>query len=274
MARIAAMTGYRPAWRFDPEDLDAFPYPALDLQREVGYVPLLTSTGCPFSCAYCASRYLAPKRQLRRPETVAAEIRFWHEAYGINDVVFYDDALLIRPERHIIPILSAVIEMGLNVRFHTPNAVHIREIDDPLATLMRRSGFETIRLGLETTAFDDRSALDRKVDAQQFLAAVTCLRRAGFSPHQLGAYLLAGLPGQRISDVEQSIRTVRQSGITPVIAHYTPIPHTPMWAAAVAASRYDIAADPIFTNNAVFPCRTEGFSWEVLTRLKQMAQGE
>jgi hypothetical protein len=39
---------------------------------------------------------------------------------------------------------------------------------------------------------------------------------------------------------------VKQAGVTPVIAHYTPIPHTPMWDDAVAASRYDLESDPIF----------------------------
>jgi hypothetical protein len=162
----------------------------------------------------------------------------------------------------------------MTVRFHTPNAVHIREITGHLAELMLRSGFETLRLGLETTSFDSRTALDRKVDEAQFRSAVACLLGAGFEKRQLGAYLLAGLPGQPVADVERSILAVKESGITPVIAHYTPIPHTRLWPLAVAASRYDIAADPIFTNNAVFPCMSEGFSWETLTRLKNLARSE
>ena len=274
LAWIEAITGYRAALRFDPEDLDAHPYPAFDLQRVVGYVPLLTSRGCPFSCAYCASRILEPRRRVRRPDRVAGEIRFWHEAYGVTDFVFYDDALLVQPEHHIVPLLKGVVDSGMAVRFHTPNAVHIREISEPLAALMRRSGFETLRLGLETTAFESRTALDRKVAAGEFQRAVACLLGAGFERRRLGAYLLAGLPGQPVADVERSILTVKESGITPVIAHYTPIPRTLLWPAAVAASRYDIEADPVFTNNAVFPCMSEGFSWETLTRLKTLARTE
>lgn len=273
-AWIEAFTGYRAGLRFDPEDLDAYPYPALDLQRAIGYVPLLTSRGCPFFCAYCASRYLEPRRRVRRPQQVTREIRFWYDTFGVTDFVFYDDALLVQPERHIVPILKGVVDSGITVRFHTPNAVHIREITGPLAELMLRSGFETLRLGLETTSFDSRTALDRKVDEAQFRSAVACLLGAGFEKRQLGAYLLAGLPGQPVADVERSILAVKESGITPVIAHYTPIPHTLLWPLAVAASRYDIAADPVFTNNAVFPCMSEGFSWETLTRLKNLARSD
>jgi radical SAM superfamily enzyme YgiQ (UPF0313 family) len=105
----------------------------------------------------------------------------------------------------------------------------------------------------------------------EFRQAATYLREAGFGAGRVGAYLLAGLPGQDISGIEASIAVVKQAGITPVIAHYTPIPHTPLWEQAVAASRYDLEADPIFTNNAIFPCMSETFSWEVLTRLKNLA---
>jgi len=271
---IEAFTGFRPQWRFDPGDLDAYPYPAVDLQRTIGYIPLLTSRGCPLACAYCASRYLEPRHRTRRPDSVVEEIRFWYDRHGVTEFVFYDDALLIHPERHIVPILKGVIATRRPVRFHTPNAVHIREIDGRLADLMIRAGFETLRLGLETTVFDRRWALDRKVDERQFREAAACLRCAGFNKERLGAYLLAGLPGQPISDVERSILTVKESGVRPVVAHYTPIPHTALWPAAVAVSRYDIASDPVYTNNAVFPCMPEGFSWEALTRLKNLARGD
>jgi len=70
--------------------------------------------------------------------------------------------------------------------------------------------------------------------------------------------------------VESSIRVVKESGITPILAHYTPIPHTRMWPEAVAASRYDLEADPIFTNNALWPCRPDGFSWEIAASLKRL----
>ena len=202
---------------------------------------------------------------------MVAEILHWHRNHGVIDFAFYDDALLVNARRHIIPILEDLIRRDLKVRFHTPNAVHIREITQLTADLMFAAGFETIRLGLETTAFDKRSNLDHKVNAREFSRAVACLRQAGFSRNQIGAYLLTGLPDQSLEAVEASIRVVRQAGITPVLAHYTPIPHTSLWHQATVASRYDLDSDPIFTNNALFPFRQETFSWQTLTHLKQLA---
>ncbi len=270
---VARYTGWSPPSRFDPHDLNSLSWPVLDLEHRLAHVPVMASRGCPFQCAYCASHRLQPRMRHRSPGSVLAEIAHWYHQHGVRDFAFYDDALLVEAERIIVPLLEGVIDAGLKVRFHTPNALHIREVTGPLARLMLRAGFHTMRLGLETTAFDRRQTMDRKVTEKEFLRAVGYLRAAGFRPEQVGAYLLAGLPGQDVSAVEASIAVVRQAGITPIIAHYTPIPHTPMWAAAVAASRYDLEADPIFTNNAIFPCQSESFSWAVLTRLKNMARG-
>jgi hypothetical protein len=81
-----------------------------------------------------------------------------------------------------------------------------------------------------------------------------------------------GLPGQEAPAIAQSIATVKRAGITPVLAYYSPIPGTALWDRAVASSRYDLAADPLYTNNAVLPCRREPFNWRWLSELKQLAE--
>jgi len=268
----AEYTGQAVPPRFNPDNLDTYPYPAFDLRPAVGYIPLQTSRGCPFKCAYCASGFLNPRRLRRSPPAVVREIAHWHRLRGVRDFAFYDDALLMEAEQHAVPLLEGIIATGLELRFHTPNALHIRNISDETAVLMFRAGFTTLRLGLETTALDQRDQLDWKVTASEFKRAVACLQRAGFTADQIGAYLLVGLPDQDEAAIEASIRTVLDSGITPIPAYYTPMPHTSLWEAAVSASRYDLAADPIFTNNAIFPCRREGFSWSLITRMKALVQ--
>jgi hypothetical protein len=65
---------------------------------------------------------------------------------------------------------------------------------------------------------------------------------------------------------------VKESGLTPVPAYYSPIPHTALWEKAVAASRYDLESDPIFTNNAIMPCQKEPFSWQNISNIKKAAE--
>ncbi|MGD2186279.1 MAG: radical SAM protein [Desulfobacterales bacterium] len=259
--------------RFNPQKLDTYPYPALDLQNRINYVPLLTSKGCPFKCTYCASHFLNPKQMQRSPASVLDELKFWQKSYQAIDIVLYDDAFLVNAEQHAIPILEKIIQADIKLRFHTPNALHIRGINDQTARLLFRAGFKTIRLGLETAEFDHRETIDCKVAENDFKRAAGYLKEAGFDSQQVGAYLLMGLPGQQLTAVENSIRAVQETGITPILAYYSPIPHTAMWQKAVAASRYDLEADPIFTNNSIIPCQPEAFNWENITALKKLASG-
>jgi radical SAM superfamily enzyme YgiQ (UPF0313 family) len=268
---VGEYTGFSVNTKFDPDDLDTYPYPAFELQKKIAYIPLQTSKGCPFACKYCASRYLNPKRMVRNPESVVEEIKCRHEKYRVEDFVFYDDALLVDAEKHAVPMLEGIINAGIKVRFHTPNAVHIREISNQTARLMLRAGFKTLRLGLETTSLDIRNELDKKVTVSEFTRAVTCLKEAGFNKKMIGVYLLAGLPGQQTGFIENSIQSVKQTGATPILAYYSPIPKTVLWGRAVAASRYNLESDPLFTNNAILPCQNEPFSWQTISHLKKLA---
>ena len=269
---VGDITGFSVTTKFAPNDLDTYPYPAFELQRKITYVPLLTSRGCPFACKYCASYFLNPKRMVRNPESVVEEIRYWHEKYSVEDFVVYDDAFLVDAENHAVPMLQEIVNAKFKIRFHTPNAVHIREISRKTARLMFQAGFKTLRLGLETAAFENREEIDQKVTAVEFKRAISCLKDAGFNKNLIGAYLLTGLPGQKMKSIEDSIKTVQQNGITPILAHYTPIPHTALWKKSVASSRYNLESDPIFTNNTIFPCHNETFSWKTISYLKNLVK--
>ena len=252
------------------EGLDRLPYPAFDLQNSIPYVPVLTSRGCPFSCEYCASSYLEPRLRRRSSGHVLGEIEFWHQVHGVKNFPFYDDALLVNAENHAYPLFEKIIESGMELNFHTPNAVHVKAVTQKAADLMFRAGFKTIRLGLETTDFSVNRSHDVKVAKDDFFLAVHHLKSAGFLKNQIGAYLLCGLPGQNLDDVEASMALVSRAGVLPVLAFYTPIPHTPMWEEARAASRYDLDKHPVFTNNTLFPCVHSEKALAHISRLKNL----
>ena len=158
--------------------------------------PLLTSTGCPFQCSYCASSILADFSQ-RSPEEVLREVLDFHEK-GVTDFAFYDDALLINSDTHLKPLLRKVIAEGLHVRFHTPNGLHARFIDQELAGLMKQAGFTTIRLSLETINEERQKNSGAKVLSEDVERAVSALWNAGFTKKDVGVYIMYGLPGSGI----------------------------------------------------------------------------
>jgi len=244
-------------------------YPAFDLYPQLNYVAVATSRGCPLRCTYCASPFLTQGFFRRDPFEVADEIEYWTGKYRINNIAFYDDALLIEPLRHIIPILKEIIKRGIHCNFHTPNGLHIKEIDEEAGSLLFRGGFKTIRLGFETSDEAMQLETGEKVDNQAFKRAVKHLRRAGYSGEEIGVYVMAGLPEQRVGQVEDSIAFVKEAGAKPILVEYSPIPHTPLFEKAKKMSQFDLENEPLYHNNSILPCQWEGFTMTDFKRLKE-----
>jgi radical SAM superfamily enzyme YgiQ (UPF0313 family) len=246
----------------------SWPYPAFDLYSDLAYVCLLTRCGCPFSCTYCAASKLAPAFLSRPPQEVVKEIHHWWIRSGVRDFALYDDALLVRPRQHILPLLQELVSRGMPLRFHTPNALHVREIDEEVARCLFFGGFKTIRLGLETAEEALQVETGGKVGNEDFRRAVKYLKQAGYDGREIGAYLIAGLPGQRVEEVEESIAFVKENGARPILVEYSPIPGTPLFEKAKQGSSFDLQNEPLFHNNSILPCRSERFSWADFRRIK------
>lgn len=251
---------------------DALPAPALDLIAHPTYAPIIAGRGCPFRCPYCASHLLQPHWERRSTEAIFREILKWNQEHGIVDFAFYDDALLLKTEESFKPALERICREGLHVRFHTPNALHIRALTAEWCALLYESGFTTIRLGLETTRADRQREWGGKVETRMFLSAVKHLLAAGFSPKQIGVYLLCGLPGQNPEEVAEAIQVVREARVQPYPTEYSPVPGTALWPAACASSPYDLAKEPLYHNNTFFACRRPEFTYSDLLYLKDLAR--
>jgi len=254
------------------EKLEPFlPYPAFDLLTKIDYVCLLSSSGCPFKCPYCASPYLSPHFLKREPLDLFEEVLFWHKKYHVKDFAFYDDALLVDAENNICIFSEEVVRNNLDLRFHCPNGLHITYIDKNTADLLYKAGFKTIRLGLETSDTKLHRDLGKKFYEGEFEQAVTNLKKAGFTTNQIGVYVLIGLPGQTCDQVADTIKYVGKAGAMPYLSEYSPLPFTKMWKEAVKVSKFDLRAEPLFHNNTIFPC-WNGESLEKVSTLKNMAQ--
>jgi radical SAM superfamily enzyme YgiQ (UPF0313 family) len=244
------------------------PYPCYDLYPRLDSISMSTSKGCPFQCSYCASQFIDKDFFRRDPQDVVQEIEYWTTRYGVRNIAFYDDALLIDPCTHLVPILKGLSSRGIRCNFHAPNGLHIREIDEEVADLLFRSQFKTIRLGFETSNENEQMETGGKVTNQEFHAAVRNLRKAGYSPEEIGVYLLVGMPGQRVNEVEESIAFTKDVGARPILVEYSPVPGTPLFSKATAMSSFDLKNEPLFHNNSILPCQWEGFTLADCRRLK------
>ncbi len=251
-----------------------FLYPDCSFMSLKKFIPILTSRGCPLKCSYCASSLLYSGFIQKNPFEIADEIELLVKNDGAVDFVFYDDALLVNAQHHLIPLLNEVLNRDLHVRFHVPNGLHIMHIDCRISELMIKTGFKTIRLGLEFSDPDLLRETGSKVSRDEFVRASAVLKDAGFSSREVGVYLLAGLPEQHHQTVYDSIRFVQDQGLRPYVAEYSPVPGTKLWEKAVTCSSFPISDEPLFHNNTLLPCQWEKFTLSDLDFLKRESRKE
>jgi radical SAM superfamily enzyme YgiQ (UPF0313 family) len=256
----------------DPGNLDSFPYPAFDLLPYLDQVPLMTSRGCPYRCSYCASHILNSGFKIRDPIRVVDEIEFWRRNFNVTNFSFYDDALLVDAKERAVPMLKEIIRRKIDCSFHCPNGLHIRGINEEVSILMFRSGFRTLRFGLETAQVERQRETGGKVTNEEAADAVEHLKRAGYKGDEIGMYLLCGLPYQTFEEVRDSIAFVKSFGSKPIITEFSPIPGTDIWNDAVKCSPFPIAEEPLFHNNTLMPCRWEGLTYDMYGELKKLAR--
>jgi radical SAM family protein/B12 binding protein len=230
------------------------------------------NTGCPLHCDYCASDLINPTFSSGNPDEAFTLVWNLYQKRGIRHFGFYDDALLVNKEKMLLPFLERVVQSGIPLSFYTPNAVHVRYIDEESALLMKRAGFQEIRMGFESASNEFHLLHDHKFSTMQFHDSIQMLLRAGFTKKELPVYILAGLPWQHADEVESSIRIAAEAGVSVSIAEYSPVPGTAMWEDAVKASDLPLAEEPLYHNNLFFPTEWSGQTRDDLQRLKLLAR--
>lgn len=248
------------------------PWWTLSLHDNATFSAVRANRGCPYHCTYCASNVLSPTFTPRTRDEIAAELlALWR--LGVREVAFYDDALLVGAEENLFPAIAEARKKGADISFQTPNGLHARLLTEGTARKMVELGFKGFRLALETVDRERAKATGGKVYGEELGAAVRGLLGAGALPSSIGVYLMMGLPGQTVAEVEEGIAFVRKLGVRPYLSEYSPIPKTAEWEKALTAQSVTGGMDPMWTNNSLYLTNMGGWSEETLLHLKKAARG-
>jgi radical SAM superfamily enzyme YgiQ (UPF0313 family) len=248
-----------------------FPFPLHELHRGMNFFSVLTRRGCPYSCSYCASGILSDDFTQRNRDSIVQELLHYTDVLQTKNIAFYDDALLVDSKNHIIPLLEEVEKKCPDLTFHLPNGIHAGLITKRVAELLFHTGFRTIRIGFETANREMQLKTGRKITNMHYIRSVQYLREAGFPRKSIGTYVMAGLPGQKSKDVEESIDFVYKAGGNPHLSYFSPIPGTKIWPEAVRRSIFSIEKEPLLQNNSVFILGQRSFSETIIEELKGRA---
>ncbi len=234
-------------------EIDSLPVPDRSFINRAEYFGevLLTGRGCPFNCAYCASRNIwGRKVRMRSVGSIVEELQILRQsaesaaptgsASGSNRhgeepfdprpgrwvVKVVDDTFTVNRKR-TLELLDEIIAAGLNC-FEFTGGVRADTLDETLVAKMRQANFRRVTLGVESGSPRILKMIRKGETNEDVKRAIKLLRGAGIRSH---AFFMIGLPDETLEDVELSKKLIRDIHPDHVeINMVTPYPGTDIFA--------------------------------------------
>jgi anaerobic magnesium-protoporphyrin IX monomethyl ester cyclase len=197
-------------------DLDALPDPAwhlvdMDRYREAWLgahgrfsLNLASSRGCPYRCNWCAKPINGNRYRVRSPQRVAAEMLRLKQRFQPDHIWFTDDIFALSA-RWASEFAAAVEGLHAQIPFKMQSRCDLMTRDAVGA--LRRAGCEEVWMGAESGSQQVLDAMDKDLRVEEVHAARKNLRAHGI---RACLFLQFGYPGESWSDIESTVRMVRE----------------------------------------------------------------
>ena len=225
------------------DDLDELPFPArhlLPLKRyfEIGegfiitrrkpFTPLITSRGCTAQCTFCPVHATwGGKWRARSAYSVLDEIEHLVQTYGVKEVHFDDDNLVLN-KRRAQKIFEGIIDRELDIVWTVPTGLALWAVDDELLRLMRESGCYKLYVAVESG--DEQilhNVIRKPLNLKKIKPLVRTMRKLGI---EVETFFVVGMPGETDESLQRTFQFARE--LDADATHYffaNPMPGTRLW---------------------------------------------
>lgn len=199
------------------DDLDQLPFPARHLIDMNDYrrtrlgdraiTPLITSRGCPYRCAFCASSHFwGTKVRMRSVNAILDELEEIYHRYQFNAVAFLDDTFNLFPGR-VIELCRGIRERNLDLWWWCLSRPDLLLRNEEMVKEMVRAGAKSIFIGVESPRQETLQALNKGIKVEETIETVEMLKRNGLEIH--ASYILGGLD-DTVESIRETIQFAKQ----------------------------------------------------------------
>jgi radical SAM superfamily enzyme YgiQ (UPF0313 family) len=219
-------------WPITSKDFSSPDLRLLSIDRYLSWTrsyPLLTQTGCNFSCNFCTSimpSTIQKKEFLRPIDDIIVEMG---NALELGFDQFFMSANTFTSSKQFCnELCRTIITNGFSNKASWVCMTRVELIDSQLLSIMKRAGCKNISYGVESSGVDQWRKLNKGLwNKKTVKRAFNLTKKAGI---ETTAYIMVGAPEQRNNDVEGMIGLLRD--IDPeyrVLSFFQPFPGTPYW---------------------------------------------
>ncbi len=198
-------------------NLDCLPFPArhlihMDDYRRMKFggrdiTPLITSRGCPYQCAFCASsHFFGTKVRTRSVSSVLDELETLYHEYRFNAVAFVDDTFNLFPKR-VIEICDGIRERKLDLWWWCLSRIDLLLRNEEMIKEMTRAGAKSVFIGVESPNPGTLQELKKGFEVEEAVRTVEMLKRNGLQIH--ASYILGGLH-DTVQTIHETVRFAKK----------------------------------------------------------------
>jgi len=157
--------------------------------------------GCIRGCRFCAAGFIYRPPRQRSLEALLPQIEAGFEQRSRHGLV--SAAIGDYPQR--AELQQAILDRGGQV---SVASLRIDTLTAEDVAVLQASGHKTVALAPEAGSQRLRDAINKQIDTEQILRAVETLAEGGIP--NLKLYLLIGLPGETVADLDETLQLVEQ----------------------------------------------------------------
>ena len=191
-----------PAQDYDLIDVEA--YFAHKGRRQLDYI---SSTGCPFRCAFCADPFVFGRKWTAiGPERMGEELEALWTRYRFDELAFQDETFFTYRDR-VEGIADQLLQRGIRCTWTaTLRADQSERLSDEIFEKCVRSGFNRAMIGVESGSQEMMDWMQKDIKIEQVLAAAERCARFG-----IGAIFpfIVGFPGESDASVQETVRIMK-----------------------------------------------------------------
>lgn len=199
-----------PDWeQINPNSYPKAPHGAVVKNFPIGII--MTTRGCPYECAFCASpKFYDRKIRFRSPQNVVAEIKYLVDSFGVKEIHFEDDNLTLE-RNHIEKICHLIIENNIKISWACPNGIRADRVDRDLIKLMKKTGCYCFAYGIESANPEILLNIKKRETLETIKNAIEVADREGILCQ---GFFIFGLPGETKETMANSIKFARNSKLS------------------------------------------------------------
>jgi anaerobic magnesium-protoporphyrin IX monomethyl ester cyclase len=213
--------------------VDAGLFPAFDLVDLNSYhrringlpsVPILTSRGCPYHCAFCGLDLMhgLSGSLFSTPQQVVDMVQRVIDDCGVRAINFQDDIFTLNRKR-LFQLLDLLVPLNIVFRCHGRAGTDNEEVYKRLA----ESGCKQVSWGIESGSQQILDRMHKQVTVQENHDVIQWAKKYGITAR---AFFVIGFPGETEETLEETKRFIINADPDQYfVSNFIPYPGTPVW---------------------------------------------